>query len=372
MSHWVAAWGAPPSYADRNPAQYARDITLRYTLRTGIAGSAMKLGFSNLFGDMEAELTRVMVRTADGEKHNVTFGGEQSTVIPVGGTLKSDELSACVQPGTDVEVSIYLGKMCSMRTGVFCEGEYTRGWFAEGDRCDEEAFTLLWAREMPVYFFLTDMEVLASDETHAFVAFGDSITAQSWPEQLMDRLLAEGRTDLSVIRRGICGSRVLREYESIAYLAYGPMGMKRFEREVFVPGAESVLILHGVNDIIHPDGENPCRPMAHLPTAEELIDGLRAYIRLAREHGLKVYLATILPMNGWRTDAPFRQEIREAVNAWIRTTDEADGYVDFAAATCDPETPIRLLPECDSGDHLHPSREGARRMAMSIPADFLR
>lgn len=372
MSHWVAAWGASPSYADRAPAQYARDITLRYALRTGIGGSAMKLGFSNLFGDMDAELTRVTVRTADGANCEVTFGGQRSGVIPAGGTLKSDDLAVNVQPGTDVTVSIYLGRMCSMRTGVFCEGEYTRGWFAEGDRCDEDAFTLLWAREMPVYFFLTDLELLAADETHAFVAFGDSITAQSWPEQLMDRLQAEGRTDLSVIRRGICGSRVLREYESIAYLAYGPMGMKRFEREVIVPGVTSVLILHGVNDIIHPDGENPCRPMAHLPTAQELIDGLRAYIGVARQHGLKVYLATITPMNGWRTDAPFRQDIREAVNAWIRTTDEIDGFVDFAAATCDPDNAIRLLPDCDSGDHLHPSREGARRMAMSIPAEYLR
>lgn len=371
MSHWVAAWGTAPSNAERTPAQYARDITLRYTLRVGIGGSAMKLGFSNLFGDLDAELTRVTVRTADGRSHAVTFGGQTSAVIPMGGALESDELPAAAAPGTDVTVSLYLGQLCSLRTGCACSGPYVRGRFAQGDRCDEADFSLLWAKDVSVYYFLTDLTLLAQDDVRAMVAFGDSITAQSWPERLMDRLLAQGRSDLSVIRRAISGSRVLREYDSIAYLAYGPMGMKRFEREVLAPGVQSVLILHGVNDIIHPDGVNPCRPMEHLPTAQELIDGLSAYIGAARRHGLKVYIATITPMSGWRTDAPFRQTLRAEVNAWIRTTDEIDGYVDFAALTCDPSDETRLLPACDSGDHLHPSDEGARRMAMGVPEAFL-
>ena len=147
--------------------------------------------------------------------------------------------------------------------------------------------------------------------------------------------------------------------------------MARFEREVRIPGADRVLILHGINDIIHPDGIHPARPMEHLPTPEELIDGLRCYIRAAHSYGMKCYLATLTPILGWRTYAPDREEICTAVNEWIRTTDEADGYVDFAAATCDPAEPRALLPVCDSGDHLHPSDEGARRMAYSIPDDYL-
>ena len=112
--------------------------------------------------------------------------------------------------------------------------------------------------------------------------------------------------------------------------------------------------------------------MEALPTAEELIDGLRAYINAAHSYGMKVYLATLTPILGWRTDAPFRQELCAKVNAWIRTTDEVDGVVDFAAATCDPAEPRALKPECDSGDHLHPSLAGARAMAYSIPEDYLR
>ena len=37
-------------------------------------------------------------------------------------------------------------------------------------------------------------------------------------------------------------------------------------------------------------------------------------------------------MGGWRTDAPFRQEMRHAYNQFIRTTDLIDGVIDFDKA----------------------------------------
>ena len=77
----------------------------------------------------------------------------------------------------------------------------------------------------------------------------------------------------------------------------------------------------GTYGIIHPVGEqvNVFRPMSDLPTVEQLIEGLKAYIVQAREFGYRVYVGTLLPMGGWRTDAPFRQEMRHAYNAFIRT-----------------------------------------------------
>ena len=109
-----------------------------------------------------------------------------------------------------------------------------------------------------------------------------------------------------------------------------------------------------------------------LPTAEELIEGLKYYIREARSYGYKVYVGTLLPIEGWRTYAPFREEIRHAFNEWIRTTDLIDGCIDFDKAVCDPERPTRFLPEYDSGDHLHPSKAGYKRMADIVPDELLR
>ncbi len=370
---WVAAWGTSPSIADTQPAQYAKNITLRYALKMTISGKAIRLRFDNLFNAEPACLTRVTVCPAGAEKTTaVRFGGMESGRIPAGGSLVSDELELDVVPGMDVIVNIYLADYTRLINGVGCSGPFSGGMYAEGDLTDHTAFSPLEGKEIGIYYFLTELDVLTADDAHALIAFGDSITSQSWPDHLVQRLLDGGNTSLSVIRRGISGSRVLREYSHLQHRHYGPRGMARFEREVNIPGADRVLILHGINDIIHPDGVHPARPMADLPTPEQLIDGLRAYIREAHSYGMKVYLATLTPILGWRTDAPDRQALRAAVNEWIRTTDEADGVVDFAAATCNPAEPRALLPECDSGDHLHPSFEGARVMANSIPEDYLR
>ena len=152
------------------------------------------------------------------------------------------------------------------------------------------------------------------------------------------------------------------------------MGAHRFQHEVPTDGADAVIIQQGINDIIHPVGTevNVFRPMSDLPTVEELIEGLKTYITQAREMGLKVYVGTLIPMGGWRTDAPFRQEMRHAYNDFIRTTDLIDGCLDFDAALRDPERPDWFLPEYDSGDHLHPSKKGYERMAAEVPAELLK
>ena len=56
--------------------------------------------------------------------------------------------------------------------------------------------------------------------------------------------------------------------------------------------------------------------------------------------------------------------MRQAVNNWIRSSDEFDGVIDFDLATRDPAHPSRFLPAYDSGDHLHPNDLGTRRWGM--------
>ena len=87
---------------------------------------------------------------------------------------------------------------------------------------------------------------------------------------------------------------------------------------------------------------------------------------------MRVYVGTLLPMGGWRTDAPFRQEMRNTFNDFIRTTDLIDGCIDFDKAVRDPENPNHFLPEYDSGDHPHPSKMGYERMAAEVPSELLR
>ena len=216
--------------------------------------------------------------------------------------------------------------------------------------------------------------MLTAPQNRAVICYGDSITAQAWPDYLIQRTLQLGDGTTSIIRRAASGTRILRQYDDITYDSYGLRGEIRFPREALAASADTVIIQHGINDIIHPVGTdvNPFRPWSDLPTAEEMINGLRMYIRIAREYGLKVYLGTLLPIEGWRTYADFREKLRCTVNDWMRTTDEADGCIDFDRAVCDPEHPSRFAEGYDSGDHLHPSPLAYQRMAQAVPEEILR
>ena len=85
-----------------------------------------------------------------------------------------------------------------------------------------------------------------------------------------------------------------------------------------------------------------------------------------------MYVGTLLPIEGWRTYAPFREELRNAYNDWIRNTDLIDGYIDFDKALRNPAHTCAFLPKYDSGDHLHPSKDGYRAMADAVEEKILK
>ena len=169
----------------------------------------------------------------------------------------------------------------------------------------------------------------------------------------------------AVVRRAASGTRVLREYSCITYESYGLCGKNRFEREIStVSGADAVILQQGINDIIHPVGTeiNPFRPMSDLPTAEELENGFEQYIKIAKERGLKVYLGTLLPIFGWRTYAPFREDMKNAFNEWLRNYNGVE-LLDFDKLLRDKRNSAAFAEGYDSGDHLHPSEEAYKQMA---------
>jgi len=62
---------------------------------------------------------------------------------------------------------------------------------------------------------------------------------------------------------------------------------------------------------------------------------------------------------------------RQKLNQWIRSRGAFDAVFDFDRALRDPADPTRLLPVYDSGDHLHPSDAGYRRMADAVDLHVL-
>ena len=370
---WVSFWGDAVSIAENRPERYAKDITLRYPLYVPFAGEAIRLTFDNYCGTEDVEITKVNV-WYDGAIYPIYYKGERKMIIPAGERIVTDPLEIIFDGKDHIDVSFYLGEFTLMRSVVYTNGPLSEGTFANGDQTEEEVIDKMISRKTQLFYFLSNASMLTKEGNRAIVCYGDSITAQDWPDYLTLRCANEGYNNTAIIRRATSGSRILRQYDCIMYESYGLSGENRFHHEVPTDGADAVIIQQGINDIIHPVGElnNVFRPMSDLPTVEELIEGLKGYIAKAKSYGYKVYVGTLLPMGGWRTDAPFRQEMRHAYNEFIRTTDLIDGYIDFDKALEDPNRPNHFRPEYDSGDHLHPSAKGYERMAAEIPAELLK
>lgn len=371
-NHWVSVWGNAVSVAENRPERYAKNITIRYPVHIPFSGEALRLTFDNYCGTEPITLSKVTVFYG-GKFYPVLFDHERAVTIPAGGNRVSDSLELQLHHGEVMQVSFFLADFTLMRSVVFTCGPLSEGVYANGDETETVSFDRNTSRSTHLFYFLSNVSILTQKENRTIVCYGDSITAQDWPDELSLRCFRDGYHRTAIIRRATSGSRILREYHCLTYESYGLMGSNRFHHEVPTDGADTVIIQQGINDIIHPVGENVnvFRPMSDLPTAEELIDGLKTYIDQARSYGYKVYVGTLLPMGGWRTDAPFRQELRHAYNDFIRSTDLIDGCIDFDKAVRDPENPDWFLPEYDSGDHLHPSAAGYRRMAMEIPEELL-
>jgi len=370
---WVSVWGNAVSVAENRPERYAKDITIRYPIHVPFSGKAIRLTFDNYCGTEEITLSKITVFYG-GVFYPVLVNGKREVTIPAGENVVTDPLEVEVNPWELIQVSFYLGDFTLMRSVVFASGPLSEGLYANGDQTETAHIDIVTSKKTHLFYFLSNVSVLTDGENRGVVCYGDSITAQDWPDYLAMRCFQEGYHKTAVIRRATSGSRILREYSCLTYESYGLMGSNRFAHEVPTDGADVVIIQQGINDIIHPVGENVnvFRPMSDLPTVEQLIEGLKTYIAQARSFGYKVYVGTLLPMGGWRTDAPFRQEMRHAYNDFIRTTDLIDGCIDFDKALRDPEKPNHFLPEYDSGDHLHPSSKGYRRMAQEIPASLLK
>ncbi len=373
QNKWVSIWGNAVSIAENRPERYAKDITLRYPIHVPFDGEAMRLTFDNYCGTEPVTLNKVTVFYG-GRFYPVRFGSSTKVTIGAKGRVESDPFAISVKAGEVVQVSFYLADFTLMRSVVFTCGPLSEGLYANGDETENPNISIETSRKTHLFYFLSNVSVLTEEKNRTIVCYGDSITAQDWPDYLALRCFEEGHNHTGIIRRATSGSRILREYSCLTYESYGLMGSNRFHHEVPTDGADTVIIQQGINDIIHPVGEqvNIFRPMSDLPTVEQLIEGLKTYIKQARSYGYKVYVGTLLPMGGWRTDAPFRQEMRHAYNDFIRTTDMIDGCIDFDKALRDPENLDWFLPEFDSGDHLHPSAAGYRRMAMEIPPELLK
>lgn len=374
---WVACWGNATSITDRKECVYAKDITLRYPVKMCFSGNKMRFRFSNLTGTEDVVLTKAFIAKSCADIYTpvaITFSGEASVSIKPGTEVTSDEVCIDILRGEDIEVSMYFADCTQMNAGTLITGPLSKGKYSYGDFAEQKELPIDLTRNTNWFYFLNTIDILTEEKNHALVCYGDSITAQSWPDYLTLRTWDEDLQNVSIIRRAVSGTRILRQYDCITYQAYGLKGSTRFPIEMNVAGADAVIIQHGINDIIHPVGSdvNIFRPWSDMPSLLDLQQGTEdIYVRYARTLGIKVWNGTLLPIFGWRTYTEERDALRCQFNEWLRTSPLFDGCIDFDLAVRDASHTAAFASGFDSGDHLHPSEAAYKAMADAVPDSLL-
>ena len=169
-----------------------------------------------------------------------------------------------------------------------------------------------------------------------------------------------------MLNAGLSGNRVLHDL-------VGTNALARLDRDVLVQtGAKYVIVQEGNNDFGIPSLiGNPAEDV----TADQVIQGHRQIIDRAHALGLKIYGATLNPIEGIAFPNFYSAALevkRQAVNHWIRTSKAYDSVIDFDKVLRDPSHPTRILPAYDSGDHGHPNDAGYRAMAEAIDLSLFR
>lgn len=384
---WVAGWGADISAVRADYREYFADVTFRYKIFPTVAAEALRLHFSAIYNTEDTEITQVFLaktKQQDGDSSEilsdtstqVTFHGGNSSLLLKAGTadVVSDPIHFVCTPGEEFSVSLYFRKLTQAATGHSNGNtKYIKKYACKGNYATKESLSYYGTLECETYVFLNTIDFLTQtkDDVKAIVAFGDSITAQPWPDCLAHRIFESGIVNRTVIRRGIGGNRILRGYKFANRQHFGPAGVERFSDAIRVAGADRVFVLHGINDLIHPTPSGKYSPMSDLPTVEEMIAGYTYYIDEAHRQEKKIYLATIMPCAYCLMENGEREKIRLAINNWIRTQAPIDGCLDFEAYVRDPENAQKMCELYDCGDHLHPNFNGAMQLANSIPMDII-
>jgi lysophospholipase L1-like esterase len=365
--------GPPPKPGEQgnNPSIFyvpadLKDRTVRMVARISIGGSKIRVNLSSSLGSSPVKVgsAHIAVYNSDGSivpetDHTITFNGKRTCTLLPGVLLLSDPIDMDVTPFTDLAISLYFPE----QTGPPAEhrlGLHT-AYISKGNTAGQEIMPN--AEKTYAYLWLAAIDVLTDANNFSMVALGDSITDgfattldanKAWPALLAKRLSdTSGTKQISVINQGISGNQVLRNGAGISALA-------RFDRDVLsIAGVKWVILLEGINDINFRGWDESTDGL----TSDDLIAGYKQIIERSHSHGIKIVGTTLTPEEGVPTMTERGEKIRQEVNEWIRTSGAFDAVVDFDAVIRDQSRPVRMRPEFDPGDHIHPNDAGNQAMA---------
>jgi len=364
---WIATWTAAPTGEQQSLTLPGEGLTLRQKVRISRGGELFRIKLTNELGLDSLSIGQVTI-TLDQEPKlspegmkTLSFGGRQSIVIPPGALAVSDPIKMSLPSLARIYISIFIPNQTIQIWTHHPLGLETDA-VAPGNQTTQ--VELVSSRPVTSSYFLKAIDVECDDGCAAIAALGDSITDgqgstidadRRWTDVLASRLVSTSETErLSIVDEGISGNRLLHDGRGVNILS-------RLDRDVLTQsGVQYLIVLIGINDIGRATrAKDPADPVS----VADLAWGLSQLAERAHEKGIKVYAATLTPAGHGSVSG---ETLRSGLNDWIRTSKVFDGVVDFDAMVRDRQNPSKMLPLYDSGDSLHPSDEGYKKMGSSI------
>ncbi len=100
--------------------------------------------------------------------------------------------------------------------------------------------------------------------------------------------------------------------------------------------------------------------------AKGLIAAYDEMIDKAHARDIKVYGGTITPIKESFYYTDYREDARNVVNKWIRSSGRFDAVIDFDKSLRNPKDTLTIQPDAHTGDYLHPNELGYRIMGKAV------
>ena len=388
---WFSAWsrsqsvvvGAAADSLDggRGPGPLL-DQSVRDVVRLTGSGSAVRVRLSNRYGPglsprattplhvLAASIARrvtgaaVVARTL----RPITFSGSRDVTVAAGGTVLSDLVSLDVVAGDDIAVTLHVeATPVSPQHGASFATSYVSP-IGSGD-LTRDVSAAAFTQKTSSTLILSGVDVRSSILRGVIAATGGSVTDgfgtavdsyTDFPSWLSLRIRKElpAREQKTVVNNGLGGTTAS---SACAIPGTGPSVEQRVAHDSLgQPAITDLIVYAGTNDL--GDGCN----------AQQIIAAFRSIVSQAHARRVRVLISTITPRASYTA---VQNADREKVNAWVRNLGtcggECDRSLDFDVVVRDRTDHNRIDPKLDSGDGIHPTGEGYRRIAASIPLSAL-
>jgi len=385
-SEWITTWAASPQKVWNKDFVFPTNIpdqisnqTIKQISQISLGGEAVRLVFTNQYEDQPLSINKTTVGIFKGQSlkaksaYPVYFSGKLKAQILPGKQLISDPIQLPVPDHAQLMVNSFIQKPTTFKT--FHWDAKQTSWIISGNQT-ANLNTPSSAKTTTARLLLSAIEVKPKRKAQVVAVIGDSITDGAtatldantrWTDFLAKRLSPH---QIAVINSGISGNRLLTD-------GMGDSALKRLNSEVFqYSGVKTLIVLVGINDISWPG--TAFAPKQQIPSFETLTEGYKRIVKEAHEQGIQVIGATLLPFSGALPNTtldnyyqPNKDELRQRINHWMRTSKTFDGVLDLEQGLKDSKHSDRLNPIYDSGDHLHPNDRGNQQMANLVDVNQL-